>query len=296
MSIDENKCFPCWYQKEIILDAYVRAGVDIQDSDQTLTTAQFASEHFEMFQHRQECVSHILQVIDPQQMELVSSNANRKGVKMFIEGGKPPIQLDFSVGIHTRYLKNQKVVLGKVHEKFLSTSFLNKTPMELERIIQELHKDFFVGTAPFIQKPVARGRYREGWVVLQPEGLGPSSDKIFPHIASQHPDQFAEFKRIYERVFPLGGMEGINKRAYLALSNEEKRVLSLAFVIIYTDPTTIPSEMQTFCNEYLDRLRFSNIDPVALAAWVHMEIVRVHPFEDGRGCSRISKYRRFLFF
>lgn len=280
MSIGENKCFPCWYQREIILDAYVRAGVDIQDSDQTLTTAQFASEYFEMFKDRQEHVCFILNGSNPHEMELVLSSSNRKGVKMPIKVGNPTVQLDFAVGIHTRYLKNQKVVLGKVHDKFLSASFLSKTPRELECIIQELHKDFFVGTAPFIQKPVARGRYREGWVVVQPEGLGPSSDRVFPHIASQHPNQFAEFQRIYERVFPLGG---IDKKAYLTLSEEEKRVLSLAFVIIYTDPTTIPNEMETFCNAYVDRLRLSNIDPVALAAWVHMEIVRIHPFEDGNG-------------
>lgn len=51
----------------------------------------------------------------------------------------------------------------------------------------------------------------------------------------------------------------------------------------YAEPTTIPSQMASLLNWYNQAETAKSLDPVRVAALLHLRFVTIHPFEDGNG-------------
>lgn len=66
------------------------------------------------------------------------------------------------------------------------------------------------------------------------------------------------------------------------LSEESKKNLK-KFVYIAPHAALVDSQMEDFCENLIGKLRRNDEDPFAIAAFVHQEMVRIHPFQNGNG-------------
>lgn len=83
-------------------------------------------------------------------------------------------------------------------------------------------------------------------------------------------------------------MEGLSNEQGFPVKNGDYRQSSVhAGLHLFPSHECIPLAMKTIVKEYNERALKPDHDPHVLAAWIHFEVVSLHPFEDGNG--RISR-------
>ena len=79
-------------------------------------------------------------------------------------------------------------------------------------------------------------------------------------------------------------MEGLSNEQGIPVKNGEYRQSSVhAGGYSFPSHECIPLAMKRIVKEYNERVSKPNHDPHVLAAWIHFEVVSLHPFDDGNG-------------
>ena len=79
-------------------------------------------------------------------------------------------------------------------------------------------------------------------------------------------------------------MEGLSNEQGFPVKNGEYRQSSVhAGYHLFPSHECIPLAMKMIVKEYNERISKPDHDPHVLAAWIHFEVVSLHPFEDGNG-------------
>lgn len=98
-------------------------------------------------------------------------------------------------------------------------------------------------------------------------------------------DWYAFFLRLSHELF----LQELLEKSYKdpigesqVLTDEDKEQLN-QLVHLCPLPNAVLKAMSDFCEVFSQKLKSADLDPYELAAFVHLEIVRIHPFKDGNG-------------
>ena len=185
----------------------------------------------------------------------------------FLVGDNP-----ISLGFNSQVRRNHEAALEIIEKEVLTEDFPKK---DIIGIIKKVHKELVKELRlPLEGYPLIKGgTYRTKEVVVQPEGLTLKPEELLQLIVSRHGHSaIPTFYSALEKVQRLGTK---------ALSTEERKIWDS---IHYTppNPEEIPMKMKVFANEYSQKL-LAQEHPFAVAAFVHMELVNIHSFDDANG-------------
>lgn len=187
-----------------------------------------------------------------------------------------------TLGNDPRKYTNYQAALKYLEKEVLQNDrFLEKTPKQLIQTIHKTHK--------LMQKNLP----------VQEVGHGGHYRDQFLHVSADHVDKtpegmIAELRRVggtrRDEENLLSSIKkvrdaGDSERGYSLWTEEEKSAWK-KIGHLAPDPEEIPSEMETFATQILEKLRFmvdEEGDPIETAAWAHQEIGRIHPYADANG-------------
>ncbi len=186
------------------------------------------------------------------------------------------------VGINPKRTQNFKRMCEKLSEEMVQDPcFFNKSIAELLRFIKDLHRVLYEDIpAENIDELHSVGDFRK-WEVLvfhdesTPRSYDALREKLLTLGATEK--ELALFKSSAKNLKHLVDRGSIQR----GLSFEEKAVWE-KLVYFPPMPEEIIEQMRFFVFT-LKRLAKKDVHPIALAAWVHCTLVRIHPFSDGNG-------------
>lgn len=182
-----------------------------------------------------------------------------------------------NVGINPQNHYNYQLTLKNVEENFLSDPcFFQRSPEHIIEFIKDTHQTL-------LNNVPSDNAAAEATII--PAGTYRNIEMLVYQYEGQH--DFAVFK---EKFLERGGKKSqmnsfitaCNKLAsQKPLSDRERKILS---PVIYVAP--LPEKVEELMQDFAIKLKAyaeQEIHPVALAAWAHCEIGRIHPFKDGNG-------------
>ena len=78
-------------------------------------------------------------------------------------------------------------------------------------------------------------------------------------------------------------MEGLSNEGFPVNNGEYRQSSVCAGLHVFPPHKCVPLEIKRIVKEYNERISKPDHDPHVLAAWIHFEVVSLHPFEDGNG-------------
>lgn len=184
-----------------------------------------------------------------------------------IEADGMPIKL----GINPKVRANYEKALRKIEDTVLIENFHKS---DIEATLKNVHKVMVEGLSHENGLPIRGGSYRNGALLVQPEDKGLSGDLLIDYVKEKHGEEgYGLFTKAYEKF--------VSTRSTRDMDAQERAIWDSIF---YTAPeaSKLPALMKQFAAEYSEKLK-SNTPPFELAAWVHMQIVDLHPFIEFNG-------------
>lgn len=177
------------------------------------------------------------------------------------------IDFTFHTLIDARKLINYKQAADYAYKNLFTIELLEN----LEGIIKHTHKILAEELYRHDDSKITNGEYRQGEIVIFPE-----------YNSKTLTDQARKF---YKQKMNL-----IKKRKDSTLTDDDRIMFAEYQIGVALDYRNIPTYMEQFCSDFIKCINLVNdkkLSPVAFAAWAHMELVRIHPFEDANG--RLSR-------
>ena len=128
------------------------------------------------------------------------------------------------------------------------------------------------------EHPAKGGVYRNTTLMVQPDDKAGDTKKLLELVE----------ERFGKKAIPIFisacnkyNIHSNNEDTFNSFTNKEREIWDSIF---YTAPcpTKVPTLMHKFALEYRKVLQEDH-HPIARAAWVHMQVVNIHAFEDGSG-------------
>ncbi|WP_420422155.1 Fic family protein [Simkania sp.] len=184
----------------------------------------------------------------------------------------------YTVGIDSEFIENRKAALNFVEDNLLCNPPKITTPTEMEQFIRELHSLFAQDLVNSSGIPIPPGEYRDSIILLPKDNFGLDNSKVAQNVHIKEPKALITFLKLLKRIEDSADPSATLKQ----FSDEEARVFSLGFDTLYMDWKDIPAAMTKFCEEYVQKIQ-RKTNPLDLATWVHMELIKIHPFVDLNG-------------
>lgn len=192
--------------------------------------------------------------------------------------GDDGIDRKVSVGINPENHTNYKKALAEMEKAVLGNDcFFNKSPEEIVEFIKKIH-GIILNNLPANDAPadftITPGIYRKRAMLVFKSKNGKKE-----MIENLRKDGATEKEiRVFQNSFPkLKYGDDFQKKLTQAELKVWKKVLY--FAPDHNQVEALMNEFAVRLKEYAQR----DIHPVALAAWAHCELGRIHPFTDGNG-------------
>lgn len=271
--------FPQWYKESTLFDTVVLAGLDLGKDGQVIHTSEVLTEDFSKISSRQQVTTLILHEITTlppkEQEEMFFKLFNSvEGRCLLVTANERP----FCIGIDSQYTTNHQNALELIESRLLSSPGIQDA-REMEAFIQTLHQTMTQGLPSSSGELILGGQYWNGLALVQREGVGGTLPEVIEVVRQKNPQAVDSFQDVYQKV--NGALDP--EQAYKELSTEEKEVFSLGFDASFPHSADIPQRMRDFCEEYVRKIQEGIHSAIELAAWVHGELVGIHPWVDGIG-------------
>ena len=178
------------------------------------------------------------------------------------------------LGLSPWLLANWKNALKTVELTLLSPIL---DDLDIEKVILDIHADLTHQLKNSDGTKVKSGAYRTRPVAIQPDGLA---------------DDMTQLRVLVEKKNGRGSFWTLQKAAQRfqetddihRLTRKEKKVFTSVYDVC-SSVEDVPHKMKKFSTEYAEKIKQTKIrsEVFELAAWVHMSLVEIHPFEDGNG-------------
>ena len=265
--------FPTWYKEKTIFDCALLSNIWLTFKEKSVTAAFAVTEEMNGVGERQNATLQALQGLRFQRQIATIFNQQKERGLAVSDGANI-----YSLGIDAQFVTNRVAALAFVEKDFLCHPPKITTPDHLERFICTLHALLAKNLVNSSGIPIPEGQYRKGCILLPKDNVGTENAAIIQNVARKEPQSVGLFvkllKQIEQAKNPL--------EVFRNFSDEEARVFSLGYDILYTDPEEIPAAMKQFCKDYLQKIQ-AKTDPLDLATWVHLELIKIHPFVDLNG-------------
>lgn len=201
-----------------------------------------------------------------------------KGLMLGHVPGQPstPIELVTIANNPKEYTNHQKA-LQFVETQVLKTDVFTHSPAAIVKTIQETHK---IITAQLADASGGDFRTENVLVLTQGENTYQSYAQELMRNGGTTSD-LKVFKKAIQKIETYGNFD----KAFPHFSKVERAVWK-KIGHLGTSPDQIAKEMAAFAKAFKARtqwMMYEGGDVVATAAWVHQQIGRIHPFEDGNG-------------
>ena len=183
------------------------------------------------------------------------------------------------MGLNPWFLNNWQNALKTVELTLLSPVLED---LDIEKVILEIHADLTRQLKNLDGTEVKSGDYRTRPVAIQPDGLADDMIKLQKFVEKKNgPGSFLTLQRASQSFQKFDGIH--------RLSRKEKKVFTSVYQLC-SPVKDLPQEMKKFSKEYGDKIREMKAkqkktrgEVFDFAAWVHMSLIKIHPFEDGNG-------------
>lgn len=183
------------------------------------------------------------------------------------------------LGLNPWFLDNWKNALKTVELTLLSPVLED---LDIEKVILDIHANLTYQLKNLDGTEVKSGDYRTRPVAIQPDGLADDMIKLRDFVEKKNgPGSFETLQRAAQSFQKFDGIH--------RLSRKEKKVFTSVYKLC-SPAKDLHQEMKQFSKEYADKIRKMEAkqkktrdEVFELAAWVHMSLVKIHPFEDGNG-------------
>lgn len=184
-----------------------------------------------------------------------------------------------TVGTDKKKIENYKKAIGYVEKTVLQApDFFEGDSTKIIHAIKGTNKHLCQQLLP------NAGKYRTLAVLVMDAKIKDGKAETTEEVLARNGGTAADFKN-WNKIIQKIGQYGTFEKAFDHVSKEEIETLKkIGFVACR--PEEVPSEMIALADRIQEiGLKIINreVDAVAAAAYVHQEIVKVHPFEDGNG-------------
>lgn len=175
-------------------------------------------------------------------------------------------------GVNSMIRRNHEAALKIIEDEVLSTDFVEG---DIEATIKKVHttlvKDLKNSAGEHL--PIPGGTYRTHEMIVQ------FDNRAHDHTLLKELVEERNGKGTYHLFLKaLGKIDTGNRDS---LTTTEQNILK-SVVDIPPSPEDLPKQMELFVREYRQKL-LNKEHPFVIAAWVHMQLVNIHSFEDAHG-------------
>ncbi|MEI8365581.1 MAG: Fic family protein [Parachlamydiaceae bacterium] len=209
-----------------------------------------------------------------------------KGFQVMVPAGAiAEKKIEVSLGLNPKNAANYRRVLQRVTTQVLqSPCFFNKEPVDILDFLKSLHKILLKGIPAnnlITDSRLYPGEYRRDEIVVfhDPNIEGTDLESLVEHLRSKG----ATKKELKSFTKAFGKLAKLDPNTPLSEAMTDQEIKSLQ-EIWFLPPS--PSKISTLMLKFVNQLKTfiaQDIHPVALAAWAHCELGRIHPFTDGNG-------------
>lgn len=265
--------FPTWYKEKNIFDCALLTNIWLSYQGKKVTAALAVTENTLAMSKRQSDAFNVLKAVQQQGMiAQIFNQQKERGLAVRDE------QNLYALGIDEEFVRNRQAALAYVENNLLCTPPKIKTAEQMEQFICGLHALLAKDLVNSSGIPIPPGKYRESIILLPKDNVGEEFDAIVKNVKNKEPMAVKLFCQLIQRI----NKSEDPSETLRQFSSEEARVFSLGYDTLYLDAKDIPEAMKKFCKDYLQKIH-AKTDPLDLATWLHMELIKIHPFVDLNG-------------
>lgn len=213
--------------------------------------------------------SHLLENPDLYSQVYSEDAFNTKGFRVDVEYS--PILF----GVNPQIRSNYEQTLQVAEKTVLSPNFSDSN---IEATLKELNRVLLNGLNSPNGTPLKGGKYRDRPVFVQFDDKAEDPEALSKLVHSRFGENaLPTFISTGQKLLASSNLDA----TYQSLSPRERKIWNGMY---YTAPAhqKIPVLMKKFARSYRKVLKEDH-HPIARAAWVHMQLVNIHPFLDGHG-------------
>lgn len=187
----------------------------------------------------------------------------------------PRSDLRIYYGINPEIHVNYKLALAELEKTILNDDcFFRKEPTEIVEFIKKIHKilmNNIPGNYAHQDEMNLAGKFRKTVIFVFKKSLEEDEKELIAFYEKNNKPSLAKLvKSAFSKV----------KLNYPMTKKERAMIDTVAYIPAPVDD--IQKQMDSFAEKF-KQLAQAEVHPIALAAWVHMQIVNIHPFGDGNG-------------
>lgn len=242
-------------------------------------------ENFEECQPMTDAVAASLKILGHEKLAYTDSSFRRQGFQFGIPDEYGNLKHEITIGINPKITENYRAALNLITDKILNNScFFEKDPQDIIAFLMEVHRtlaDSIPCETPACDSTLRPGQYRlEEMTVFHDPKMEHNLEEMINHLNSMKVSQQG-IKYFINSWKKIKAEYPVKRHLSEFLSSKEIEVWKkLAF--LPPSPHKISELMLQFATD-LKRLVKKDIHPIAMAAWVHCELGRIHPFSDSNG-------------
>lgn len=265
------------------LDAFLYNGLMLNINGDAACSLQDGLELMENCEFLCHDVKEVVKERNQEQFVYTDSAFKNQGTKLDFEVdvGDEKRQIYVRLGLDPKFKENYQKAISKITtDVLLRSDFFNKKPAEIVDYLKKIHKIMMKGLLSG-----SEGSFRKtlNYVFREPGWLGKygSMENWLLQLGISE----KEHQLFLEATKKLMDLKENEIEISKLLSKEELKVMNK---IVYYPPSwvEVPNLMIKFAID-LKYYVAQRIHPVAIAAWAHCELGRIHPFSDGNG--RLSR-------
>jgi len=265
--------FPTWYKEKNIFDCALLTNIWLSYKEKQVTAALAVTEETSNISQRQEGALQVLQAVQ-QRGRIAEIFDQQKERGLAVGDGKNL----YTLGVDKEFVRNRQLALTYVEKILLCQPSIIKTAEDMEKFICSLHQLLARDLVNSSGIPIPPGQYRESIIILPKDNVGHELDAIVENVKRKEAKSAKRFCQLFKRIHESKNAS----ETFRQFTKEEARVFSLGYDTLYLDAKEIPAAMKKFCKDYLEKIQ-AKTDPLDLATWVHLELIKIHPFVDLNG-------------
>ncbi|WP_420422158.1 Fic family protein [Simkania sp.] len=265
--------FPTWYKEKNIFDCALLTNIWLNYNGKNVTAALAVTADTKDVSQRHEHAFEVLRSVK-QQGIIGQIFDQQQGRGLAVGDGKNL----YSLGIDWEFVRNRQAALTFVEQNLLCTPTKINTAEQMEQFICSLHALLAKDLVNSSGIPIPPGVYRDSIILLPRDNVGHKPDAIAENVKRKESTAVKLFRKLVKRVNESEDPSETLRK----FTKEEARLFNLGYDTLYMDPKEISAAMKKFCSNYVNKIQ-DQTNPLDLATWVHMELIKIHPFIDLNG-------------